>query len=191
MPSCTGCVVLVNGNGTTPSNSTWLTGVLDQQVVGSGIGQFQSVTGFSLGTISIYYRNATPGGCSGFSGSLAITGQSGTGLFTYNPNSYSCSGSISCTTEVKSTFVANPVLSGIVPNFIIIGNHYDTEGNTYAAKLNATNRTYNFPGTTFTGNCGFFDFMVDSFRLLAPPFSGWISADVSTTISCSPCLSGA
>lgn len=191
MPVCTGCVVIVNGQGTTPNVSSWLTGTYNQPVIGSGIGQFVNVTGFSLGNFSVYYRSATPGLCTGYSGSLAITGQSGTGLFNFNSNVYSCTGNQVCVTDIKTTFVANPLLSGIVPNYSIIGTHFDSEGNSYITKLTAASPSYEFPGGSYTGKCGFFDFMQDSFRLLVPPFSGWIGADVATTISCSPCLSGA
>lgn len=191
MPVCTGCVVTINGNGTTPALSEWLTGVLNQSVLGSGIGQFANVTGFFLGNFSVFYRSSTPGMCTGYSGSLQITGQSGTGLFTYNPNSYYCSGQNPCIVEVKTEFSANPLLSGIAPNYVIIGTHFDSEGNTYAQKLTSTSTTYQFPGGRYTGSCGFADYITDTFRLIVPPYSGWISSTINTTINCSPCLSGA
>lgn len=191
MVSCTGCTIVINGTSLPGTGAGSSSPFLTRTIIGNGVGAFSGVTNFNLGTVEYYYSNDRNGSCTGFSGLLQAVSpnQSGTGLFTWNGSTYTCTGATSCSVSVYQKFIPHPFLSGIAPNFVAHIQVYNSEGNFDIGRVTAGG-SYTTPTYSYSADCGFQDYIFNTVRFMLPPYSGYVGTDFVATINCQPCIVG-
>jgi hypothetical protein len=192
MPSCTGCTIVINGVALPGTGLGSSTPFLTRQIIGEGFGAFSGITNFNLGTLEFYTTSNTNGQCTGYTGLLQSTGsnQSGTGLFSWASNSFICTGSTSCVTQIYQRFIPHPMLSGIAPTFRASLVTWNSEGN-FDAGQSVGGTTHTTPTYRYDTSCGFQDYIFNSMYFMLAPYSGAIRSEITTNINCLACVSGA
>ena len=141
-----------------------------------------------MGVLTVYSLGSN-GMCTGFSGLL--TGTPSSGQFYWNPTGYTCTGSSSCRNSVYASFTANPVLTGVVPNFLGYVQIFDTEGRSYISpQISRSNLSITSSPNTYAQRCGSEDYMHVTTRFILPPYSGSVFNTSILPIACSPCITG-
>ena len=102
--ACNGCNVLIDGRdmNNVPHSGHLATGY---NLVGNGYGSLTGISNALLGSINLYYTNATDGGCATYTGSVYNTGNGGSG-WTSNPLT-GCTGLVGCSSNLQFYFVPN------------------------------------------------------------------------------------
>ena len=187
MTVCTGCILTINGAVPNPTGQ-WFS----QTVLGQGVGAFSGVTNFPLGTLDHFFQTGANGRCTGVTGSLTATSpnQSGTGFFTWVGGTYTCTGHSACSTIGYVRFTPDPFLAQIAPGYAAHVQVFNTEGDYAIGRVRASGQ-FTSPSFDYTANCGFSDFIFTDIRFSLSPYSGWVGANVSTSIQCGPCITGA
>lgn len=198
MPSCTGCFPTFNGfDSTSTSSQNALLGWSGYVPV-SGLGSYTGIYMPSGLYIRYYAIGGTNGKCTGFSGSLqgvAMTG-GGSGLFSWNGNTYTCTGMGSCQVSMDGVaYVAQ--LNSLTNSFVVQWNAFTS------TTFTTTVQTYNFftnpiiYGETVTGTttCGFTSTLYNQLSIfpqgMAPGTTGYLVSNFEIPFGCAPCLSGA
>lgn len=196
MPTCTGCYPTINDNRAIniafpiPFPVNIFTGY----ITGNGNGALSAITGVRLGNMIYATNNNINGKCTGYSGSfqLAAAQTGGSGVFSWNGSTYTCTGMNSCTTHVFGTFTPdNYTVSQILGSqFSGLYSVYSTLGSYAQFPFNQSTLRISFDHYE-TVPCGFTHGLYSEVSYFDPQISGFLYAYWVTEIGCTPCLTGA
>jgi len=196
MPTCSGCNPVIDSWPVVAS-----TGVLfSQQIAGNGVGALSGVTNFVLATAYWTATTGINGKCTGytgrFEGSTLVTG--GSGIFSWNGSTYTCTGMGSCVENFTIRVQANPALGLFFPNtWTMYYNMFSPAPNTssgisVALTANASSATVTWNSTIPCNS----SIPIYQEVYFLPTISGlgsqgYIEGRIVTTGRCTACVSGA